>query len=307
MPKGIRYQPRDIQLLAEIGEVGIYCERFARRHFPDDRCGKACPKKLRQYVQTGLIEELPLRDATVYRLTALGIDEVERLTSQRPKRAGRGDLPKDDTLLHRLGMIGVRLVFDDACRLAGFDEPQWIMEYDPVPGTKATDPVPRRIVLCDEFQVAGGELVTCWADAAARLRFPTTPPWELVAYFEYDRSTMTHRQMRDKFTAWEQFFAEQAHAKHWPAVGRHIVRLLIICRSEERIGNLAESLAESPLAARIRMATDSSLRPDTLFFEPIWFDAAGQRRAILKQSVADCTSATSRPDDAHQPVRPQGA
>lgn len=192
MPKGIRYQPRDVRLLAEMGEVGILSEPMARRHFPDDRSGKACPKKLRQYVQTGLVEELKLRDATVYRLTPLGIEEVERLAGQRPKRAGRGDPPKDDTLTHRLGTIGVRLVFDDACRLAVIDPPHWIMEYDPMPGGRANDPLSRRILLCEELQIAGGELVTCWADAATRLRFPTHPPWDLVAYLEYDRSTMTH-------------------------------------------------------------------------------------------------------------------
>jgi len=293
MPKGIRYQPRDVHLLAEMGEVGIFSEPFARRHFPDDHSGKACPKKLRQYVQIGLVEELKLRDITIYRLTPFGIEEVERLTGHRPKRAGRGEPPKDDTLLHRLGMIGVRLTFDDACRLASFDMPQWIMEYDPVLDTQATDPLSRRIVLCEEFRTAGGELRTCWADAAARLRFPTNPPWELAAYFEYDRSTMTHAQMRDKFAAWEQFFAQRAHQGHWPELGRHIIRLLIVCRSKERIKNLSETLADSPLAGQVRMATEASLRPEALFTEPIWQTVDGQQLAMLKAPLTMTNPAKS--------------
>lgn len=312
MPKGIRYQPRDVRLLIEMGEVGILSEPLARRHFPDDRSGKACPKKLRQYVQTGLVEELKLRDATVYRLTPLGIEEVERLAGQRPKRAGRGDPPKDDTLAHRLGTIGVRLALDDACRLASINPPDWIMEYDPMPGGKATDPLPQRIRLCEELQIEGGELVTCWADAAARVRFPTNPPWDLVAYLEYDRSTMTHVQMREKFRAWECFFAELAHHRHWPRLDRHIARLLIVCRSFGRIQNLAQTLADSPLACHVRMAVEENVRPETLFTEPTWYDATLKPRAILKSPIAataakhvNSTAAARMPTKgSHAPATP---
>jgi hypothetical protein len=293
MPKGIRYQDRDIRMLWEAGEVGFIDEALARRYFPDDASGKACPKKLRQYVQIGLMEELTLRDTTVYRLTRFGIDEVERLTGERPKRAGRGDPPKDDTLLHRLGIIRVRFALDDACRLAGLELPEWIMEYDPLPGAKATDSLPRRIILCEEFQTAAGKPVTCWADGAARLRFPTSSPWELAAYIEYDRSTMTHAQMREKFSAWEKFFAEQAHRRHWPELGQHIVRLLILCRSLERIKNISETLAESPIASQVRLATEDSLRPEALLTDPIWLDVTGELRAILKPRNADVKRTTS--------------
>jgi hypothetical protein len=166
------------------------------------------------------------------------------------------------------------------------------MEYDPVPGTKSSDPLPHRIILCHDFQVAGGELVTCWADAAARLRFPTNPPWELIAYVEYDRSTMTHSQMRDKFAAWEQFFAQRTYSSHWPEIARHIVRLLIICRSEARIKNLAETLADSALGAHVRMATESSLQPTALFNQPIWQTLDRKQLAILKTSFTAINAAT---------------
>ncbi len=190
-------------------------------------------------------------------------------------------------------MIRVRFAFDDACRLAKFEPPQWIMEYDPLPGSKATESLPRRIILCEEFQTAAGKTVTCWADGAARLRFPTAPPWELAAYFEYDRSTMTHAQMREKFSAWENFFGQQTHRRHWPELGRHIVRLLIVCRSFERIKNLFDTLADSPIANQVRMATEDSLRPEVLFIDPIWLDVKGELRAILKPPVATVKTSAS--------------
>lgn len=287
MPVGIRYQERCVELLTELGEVGIQDETLIReRHFPNDNSGRACPKKMTQYINVGLVEVLEIRGLKVYRLTQFGAEEVERLTGRPPKRVGRGDPPKEKTLLHRLGVIRVRLAFDDACKHAGFDAPDWIMEYDPAPGAKTGESLDKRFKLCESFSSGSQKRHTCWADLAGQVRFPSDPPWELLAYYEYDRSTMTSTEISEKLPGYERLIGRKVYERHWPSAGRHIVRVLFICKSEQRIANLIEIVRSSPVAACFRFATEESLQPvESLFTRSIWHATDGEIRPILKTPV----------------------
>lgn len=298
MPEGIRYQVRDVESLAELGEVGIQDLAMIReRRFPDDNSGRACPKKWAQYVKVGLVEMFEIRGLKTYRLTPFGAEEVERLTGCAPKRVGRGDPPKDNTLLHRLGTIRVRLALDDACNHAGFEPPEWIMEYDPALGAKTGDSLDRRFKLCESFQLGNQKPHTCWADLAGHLRFPTDPPWGLLAYCEYDRSTMTSTEISEKLPGYDRLISQKVYERHWPDLGRHIKRVLFICKSEQRITNLIDTVRRSAAAGCFRFATEESLQPvGTLFTRPIWHACDGEIRPILKSNCVGSRTAGGTQD-----------
>ncbi len=289
MTTGIRFQDRDVKLLADLGELGILDEETIRsRYFPGDKSGRACPKKMAQYVKVGLVQRFEIGGLKVYRLRSLGAEEVERLTGCPPRRVGRGDPPKENTLAHRLGTIRVRLAFDDACKHAGFNPPEWIMEYDPSPGAKAGDSLDRRFKLCESFASGSQKRHTCWADLAGHLRFPSDPPWGLLAYCEYDRSTMTSTEISEKLPGYERLISQKAYERHWSNLGRHIMRVLFICKSEQRISNLIDIVSNSVAATCFRFATEESLQPvGTLFTRPIWYACDGEIRPILKGNDLD--------------------
>jgi hypothetical protein len=291
MSTGFRYQNRCLKLLPELGELGILDQpMIRRRHFPLDESGRACPKKLRQYEDHGLVLRHDVDVATkkeagtyiVYRLTNKGADEIERLTGKRPKRAGGTKPPEALTLPHRLGVLHTRLAFDDACESHGLPHPDWVLEWDRNPEAAAIAELSERIILNHSFQHPGRR-VSCWPDAAFRLKLPLDPPWELLGHVEYDRSSMTHREILEKLDGYSELLESRGYLEHWPHVAeRHVARVLFVCQSEERINNLCETLATHPAGSFVRFATVESLVPDQLLTSSIWQAPDGRRRAILK-------------------------
>ncbi len=286
MPTGIRYQERDKLLLAELGELGLLdTDTIRQRHFPQDNSGRACPKKLAQYESVGLVQsaaiQLQNKDTKVWMLTPHGAGEVARLTGHEPSRPGRADPPKPSKLLHRLGMVRTRLALDDAFVAARLSAPTWLMEQDTYPGANVGDPAPRRFLLYESFG-QGSTLVKCNPDASCCAHLPGG--WQLVAYFEYDRSTETNARVAEKLPGYATLLAQRRYREHWPQVGdRHIVRILFICQSPERITNLRKAFDQVPIQRYLRFAVERDLAEGgELLTRLIWYDHEGERRAILK-------------------------
>lgn len=293
MPGGIRYQERDKQLLSELGELGLLdTDTIRERHFPSDKSRRACPKKLAQYESLGLVRsaaiQLKGKDSKVWILTPRGAGEVARLTGHEPTRPGRSDPPKPSKLLHRLGVVRTRVALDDAFAAAGLPTPTWLMEQDTYPGANVSDPAPRRFLLYESFG-RDSTLVTCNPDAACSAQLPRG--WQLVAYFEYDRSTETTARVAAKLPGYATLLAQRTYRQHWPDVAdRHIVRILFICQSPQRVANLRQAFDQSPIQRYIRFAVERDLgEPGELLTRPIWYDHEGERRSILKATdVSPC-------------------
>lgn len=286
MSTGIRFQPRDMQLLSELGEVGILdIETIRGRYFPLDNSGKACPKKMNQYDDQKLVlkHEVEVsnkdehRKYIVYRLTEKGADQVERLTGHRPRRAGGTKPPDGKTLAHRLGYIRTRLAFDDGCKFLGRPTLDWIMEWDAIPDAPRRAELSRRIVLCDEFS-EGERVDRSWPDLAFRFAMPEQS-WDLLAYLEYDRSTMDHEDMLAKLDGYGQLIDTRVYLRHWQEpINRHLIRVLFVCKSQQRIDNLMVLYAEHRAAGILRFATADSLAAEEVFTSPLWLKIGDDRR-----------------------------
>jgi hypothetical protein len=284
MSTEIRFQPRDVQLLSELGEVGILdIDTLRSRFFPLDKSGKACPKRMFLYEKNKLVlkHEIKVtnkeesRKYIVFRVTEKGADQVERLTGRRPRRAGGSKEPDSKTLAHRLGYIRTRLAFDDGCNLLGRPELDWIMEWDAVPDAPRRAGLSRRIVLCDTF-TQSDHVDRSWPDLAFRFPMPEHA-WDLLAYIEYDRSTMENDDMLDKLDGYSQLMHTGVYLRHWQEpINQHLVRVLFVCKSPQRIENLMKLYAKHDLAEPLRFATADSLTAAAVFTSPIWHKIGGQ-------------------------------
>jgi hypothetical protein len=284
-----------VQLLSELGEVGILDIDMlrSRPYFALDTSGKSCSNKMRQYEGLKLVlkHDVPVsnkhehRKYVVYRLTEKGAAEIERLTGQRPRRAGGSKPPDSKTLAHRLGYIRTRLAFDDGCKVLGRPPLDWIMEWDAIPDAPRRAELPRRIILCDEF-TQDGEVDRCWADLAFRFPMPE-PSWDLLAYIEYDRSTMDDDDMLPKVAGYGQLIDTRAYLRHWTEpLDRHLVRVLFVCKSQQRIDNLMALYAEHRAAEFLRFATAESLKADDVFTAPLWCKIGDNRRHSIIRPAA---------------------
>ena len=147
---------------------------------------------------------------------------IEQQTGQAPRRPVRSDPPSPGTVLHRLGVVRTRLAIDDAFAVANLERPAWIMEQDQNPDARPDSPAHKRYVLYEAFG-RGDERVTCRPDASAWLKLPGNPPWNLVLYVEYDRSTQTHTEMlQKKVPGYATLLhpCNRGHRRHWrPSCG----------------------------------------------------------------------------------------
>ena len=298
-PLAIRLQPRDVSLLGELREVGLLdTPTLHDRHFPADRTGKACLRRLALYARHGLVEPispsvsfgLPRggRLPAIHRLTPRGADVLCSFTGETGRRVPSGS-PKPETLLHRLGCAQLQLLLRDGCRLAKLPPPTWIGEYETRPGASIRSPLPERFMLCQSYAHSTGRW-TCWPDAAALVRIPdirapagATHP--LVMLFEYDRSTETLKQVAGKVPGYEQLVTRGDWRRFWPDLVKPTVRVFFLTRSEERIENIVAAIRDLPGADVFRFAVLASLTPATFFTDALWHTCQGDCRAILKPTA----------------------
>lgn len=288
---------RDLNLLTELGEVGILSSALlVARHFPGfgkpADAERAFRRRLRILRQAGWIDSaklaVPHRTGSsalaVHSLTAAGAELVQTLTGVCPRRAGASLELSPITLPHRLGVIATRLVFDDAHRAAGLSVPDWIHEYDLRSGVDPRGSNQEKFVLYEAFE-RGGRRLVCWADAAARITLPHEPGQHLVVYLEYDRSTETAKQLAAKAEPFDLLVRERRYQQHWPNLASHVtVRVLFVCRSHQRVANAIDAIRPEPGAELFRFATYDDLKPSTLLTEPIWRTTAGELRAIIRRT-----------------------
>lgn len=299
-PLAIRLQPRDLALLTELRDVGLLdTTTLHDRHFPADRTGKACLRRLALYARHGMVEPiapsvsfgLPRggRMPAIHRLTPRGAEVLGSFIGDTGRRVASGS-PKPETLLHRLGCAQLQLLLRDACTLAKLSPPTWIGEYETRPGASIRSPLPERFVLCQTYALPTGRW-TCWPDAAALVSIPapaSSEPHPLVLLFEYDRSTETLKQVAGKVPGYEQLVARGDWRRFWPELVKPTVRVFFLTRSEERIRSVAAAIRELPGADAFRFAVFMRLKPATFFTDAVWQTCQGDCRAILKPA-ADAT------------------
>lgn len=293
--KAIRLHVRDLGLLTEIAEVGILdVATIWRRHFPADRTGKACLRRLRLLCAHELLQVIVVsvafamercgRPRRMFRLTPRGAEVLEALTGRTGFHVGRKE-PRPETLEHRLGIAKLRLTVNDACGLHQLPSPHWISEYDTVPGIPLEAKLTERFILCEKLPTQDGRLVSCWPDASCHLRIshPSgTGEVHLLLYWEYDRSTETLDQVAKKVPGYSALLSSGAYQKHWPNLASPAVRVFFVTQSEERLRNVGKAIRELRGADAFRLAIVDDLTPQRFFTDPIWKTVAGEARPILR-------------------------
>lgn len=293
--KAIRLHERDLAMLTDVAEVGILdAPTLWQRHFPADRTGKACQRRLRLLCAHDLL--LPIcvtvafahkhegRPQRIFRLTPRGAEVLGELTGRRDFHYSRKE-PRPETLLHRLGMAKLRLIVNDACVLQKFPAPQWINEYDTVRGVSPEAKLSERFVLCEKLTTSEGHTVSCWPDASCLLRIPnpsSNGTTNLIIYWEYDRSTETLSQVAGKIPGYHVLLANLGHQKHWPKADGLAVRVFFVLQSLERLRNVGETIATIPGAEYVRLALLHEIAPQRFFTDPIWKTTVGEARPILR-------------------------
>ena len=301
MASQIQLSDRDERALCEVGELGLAStDMIHRRHYEPGESGlKYCQRRLRAFGETGWLESLsftlqenndgkrrPRKLPSVHRLTLDGAKMIEARTGRQPKRPARSDPPSPQNVLHRLGVVRTRLAISDAFATAQLLEPAWIMERDQYPDALPDAPFHKRFILYEAYG-HGAERITCRPDASVWLRLPGDPPWNLILYLEYDRSTEKHSQI---LVSKVPGYATLLHPKnrfyrqHWPeigALGRDFSRVAFVCQSEERINNLSKSMQGSPGAENIRFITDAELDDPELLTAPLWRTVSGERKSMI--------------------------
>ncbi len=297
MPKGLRLQLRDITLLDELGLVGLLdTETIHARHFPKDKHGTYCRRRLQLYHHHGLTQQVhrsitsttrPGRIPMVHRLTPAGAELVEHETGVCPPQFARSKEPKEHTIQHRLGVAKIMLAVNDACKLHALQKPEWILDYDVDHGVPIGAPKAQRFRLYKEFSGRDGKRVALSPDAASLLYLPvTTPAGEktqhgLALYWEYDRSTETHSQIiEQKLPGYDALLGHGAYRKLWPPA--QAVRVLFVVQSEQRLANLSATLLRQPDAnAYYRLAVARNIDARHVLAGKIWRTPGGDHRQIL--------------------------
>lgn len=290
-PPGLRLQTRDVDILATLGIVSLLdTQTIHERFFPNDQTGEACRRRLRLLERHHLTQSFELaltrtrkkgRLPAVHRLTEQGAEVVAQETGQMPLRYARSDVPRQSqTVMHRLGMAKIILALNDACRTAGIERPDWVLEYDPIPGASVQAPMSRRFRLCFQFAQSTSLRHTCWADAACRLTIPTKDrSWHLAIFWEYDRSTETHEQVLGKLPGYARFSETKAYRQLWPDVDG--VRVFFVVPSPGRRDNLITTLRDDPVAAVLRFGVVNELTSAQILTSPVWRTTEGDDRPIF--------------------------
>lgn len=290
---------RDLALLTELGELGLMsAPMLVARHF--GTCSdlasaeRSFRRRLKIFVEQGYVraERVPVTGhpaglLTICRLSGEGAEFLAELTGHRPRRAGTTQELNPVTVPHRLGVVATRLAFDDAHRALKLPAPEWLFEYDLSPGVGPTASNDQKFILYESFREDGKRFV-CWPDAAARIKLSGCDH-ELLAYFEYDRSTETTKQFAAKVAGYRLLVATERYRRHWSKVSaQQLVRVLAVVRSRERLRNLIETIRIRDGAMLFRFARYSDLASANLLTEPIWETTDGRQMSILRpHSIPD--------------------
>lgn len=290
----IHLQPRDLAVLADIGDYGMLDTQMIHlRHFPEDQTGRACERRLKKLADEGLTKKVNLgvsrqaatpSSATWHRIPAMhfltpaGAEVLEASGARPALRVMRSD-PKPMTLLHRRLVVIVRLALDNACQQAGIGVPDWIMEQDARDEAKFASPSDR-LILSDTFEV-NGRKVACRPDAASLMRLMIAEKEaHLAGYYEVDRSTES--DFDSKLPGYSALLAKQAYRRHWSNLNPGAaVRIFCVCRSQERIENIRQSIRSWKCSSYFRFALHEDMVPDRILTEPVWQAMDGELRAIL--------------------------
>ncbi len=294
MTRNLHFTPRDLAILSEFGEVGLLDTVTVRaRHFPADRTGRACLRRLRRFADQGLVRPLsPLatfmegRLPIVYCLTPRGGEVITELTGHAPQRMFSRD-PRAESIPHRLGVAKLQLVVKDACRRQRFDAPRWILEHDARSGNGAGATFAERFVLYETFETDTGT-ISCRPDASCLLTIASASgtAHPIVIYWEFDRSSESLKQFSRKLPGYHALLSANSVAVHWPTAHEPIVCVFVVTPSKERRDHLAKLLRDRPGSEAFRFATVSDLTADAFFTAPIWYTTAGESRSILRPSIA---------------------
>jgi len=291
----IHLQPRDIEMLSLLGDVGVLdTDLLHVRCFPEVTL-RRCQQRLKQHAEQGLIRSQKLavwygdesgRVPTLFTLTERGADVVAEATGLRPFRVHRSD-PKPETFHHRLAIVKTRLTLDDGFRSLRLTVPHWIMEQDRRPDAKPDEPPSRQRFLYHAFP-DGNRSMTCQPDAACRMSIPhdaartDSKMIDLVAFFEIDRSTERRGQVLGKLPGYAALIEKRSWIRYFPSAASAPVRIFFVCRSQQRIDSLRESLGQHPLAAIVRFGTMRELDSRHPLSDAIWQDSSGRRREIIR-------------------------
>lgn len=303
----VHLQPRDLLILSEVGEYGFLSSTTIQsRHWPDAKSIRACQQRLRLLTDDGLLKRVHLLVAhqgngdvrgvvggsipSAYALTPHGAEALYRTTGETARRVSKSD-PAAATLLHRLEVVEARLAIDDACRAAKISPPEWIYEYDPIPGIKVKlgDPMEERFILYERFRIGEHEPY-CRPDASCRMQIPTASGQgfdPLVVYWEIDRSSNSKAREREKTFGYDALIQTKTYAKHWPAADRRDppVRVFYVCPSSERIDELVAEVRSIRVAQSYRFTTRDELLGGDPLFSTIWRGIDGKRYAIMRRST----------------------
>jgi hypothetical protein len=187
------------------------------------------------------------------------------------------------------------MAIDAACRINELGPPEWILECDRWPGVAVTAPLHERFVLYETFR-NGNSTVSFRPDASCHIRVRKRDKdgtkragnaFHLIGYLEVDRSTESLSQIQGKLPGIHAFTRQPgAHRRHWPSVPNALVRVFFLCRSVERIANVARSIRKHPASELFRFATFADLeQPERVFTEPVWRDAEGNRLLFIKPAT----------------------
>ncbi len=301
---------RDFAILRDIGEHGLLDMRMIhQRHWPEGTDIRSCQKRMAILKNEKLVCDVPLVVArqtpsqspdrskkfggslpTAYGLTPKGADVLLEDTGEPAQRISRSD-PAPATLLHRLGVVAVRLAFDAAAKTAGLVAPLWILEQDTYSNARLDQPAEKRHLLYERFRSGENQDASCRPDASVLLRHAngatSSSPRFLVGYWEIDRSTNSLERELAKTPGYDCLLRSGVVRQHWPCLNdtdADAVRVFYVCESAERIASLATVLRDQPVAAYYRFGIKEEVLSEGVLRKPIWRDAQGRRYAILRGS-----------------------
>lgn len=291
----IRISLRDVHALNGIGTYGILSTTDIKEMYFAEQTERACRKRLRLFALHNLTRSTKLAVSfadsgrggsipSLHTLTEQGADVVESQMLVRPPRILRSS-PSPFTFLHRMEIVRVVRQFNTGCEAVGLPAPDWIMEQDPWPDAPPQSPPNQRRLLYHAFH-NGRETFTAQPDIASRFTTGTT---EVVVFWEIDRATEGHKQIRnnklDGHVALINEFLSGSNRRYWSDCTSKLAFVFWVCPSRKRISEICSTVADHPAAPLYRFASRDALEaPRSLLCDKVWSTVTGERRALYSPS-----------------------
>lgn len=293
---GIRITDRDLKVFRSLGEYGLLDTALLHRLHFKSVTERRCLQRVEQYLNHDLICRTALqvwysnarhngRIPSIYGLTEKGADMLEELNGTRAKRVFRSS-PKPATLLHRLQIVRWRLAFDEAFRRESRPVPSWIHEQDVRSDLSNPAPPNQRSILFHRFS-SDGLPVCCKPDAACLFTLDMNDGRRvpLIFYWEVDRSTEGHEQIREqKIRGYTELIRSKAFLRYWPEAEAAHVRIVFACNRdprERRVKALANTISGTAIQRHCRFISYQDCQPHLLLREPVWRNADGEKLRLL--------------------------